>query len=51
MEKSMQADKGKSYEIPYFTYTEIMTILTDIEAIINSRFLTYIGDDIKVYMK
>ena len=28
------------------TYTEMMTILTDIEAIINSRPLTYIGDDI-----
>ena len=28
------------------TYVEMMTVLTDIEAIINSRPLTYIGDDI-----
>ena len=28
-------------------YTEMMTVLTDIEAMINSRPLTYIGDDIK----
>ncbi|XP_028408802.1 uncharacterized protein LOC114531378 [Dendronephthya gigantea] len=30
----------------FLTYTEMMTILTDIEAIINSRPLTYIGDNI-----
>ena len=29
------------------TYVEMMTVLTDIDAIINSRPLTYIGDDIK----
>ena len=29
------------------SYTEMMTILTDIEAMINSRPLTYIGDDIR----
>ena len=29
------------------TYTEMYTVLTDIEATINSRPLTYIGDDIK----
>jgi hypothetical protein len=29
------------------TYSEMYTVLTDIEAIINSRPLTYIGDDIR----
>ncbi|XP_028412339.1 uncharacterized protein LOC114535156 [Dendronephthya gigantea] len=29
------------------TYTEMYTVLTDIEAVINSRPLTFIGDDIK----
>jgi len=29
------------------SYTEMMTVLTDIEAMINSRPLTYIGDDIR----
>ena len=31
----------------FLTYTEMMTVLTDIEAMINSRPLTYIGDDIR----
>ena len=29
------------------TYIEMITVLTDIEAIVNSRPLTYVGDDIK----
>ena len=31
----------------FFDYTEMMTVLTDIEAIINSRPLSYVGDDIR----
>ena len=31
----------------FLIYTEMMTVLTDIEAIINSRPLTYVGDDIR----
>ena len=31
----------------FLTYTEMMTVLTDIDAMINSRPLTYIGDDIR----
>jgi len=31
----------------FLNYTEMMTVLTDIEAIINSRPLTYVGDDIR----
>ena len=31
----------------FLKYTEIMTVLTDIEAIINSRPLPYVGDDIQ----
>ena len=31
----------------FFNYTEMMTVLTDIEAIINSRPLTYVGVDIR----
>ncbi|KAL9965607.1 hypothetical protein ACROYT_G029432 [Oculina patagonica] len=31
----------------FLNYTEKMTVLTDIEALINSRPLTYIGDDIR----
>ena len=31
----------------FFNYTEMMTVLTDIEAIINSHPLTYVGDGIR----
>ena len=31
----------------FLNYTEMLTVLTDIEALINSRPLTYIGDDIR----
>ena len=31
----------------FLTYREMMTVLTDIEAMINSHPLTYIGDDIR----
>ena len=31
----------------FLTYTEMMTVLTDIEATSNSRPLTYIGDDVR----
>ena len=31
----------------FLNYTEMMAVLTDIEAIINSRPLTYVGDDIR----
>ena len=31
----------------FLSYTELMTVLTDIEAIINSLPLTYVGDDIR----
>ena len=31
----------------FLNYTEMMTVLTDIEAIINSRPLTYVGDDVR----
>ena len=31
----------------FLTYTEMMTVLTDIEATINSHPLTYIGDDVR----
>ena len=31
----------------FLNYTEMMTVLTDIEAIMNSRPLTYVGDDIQ----
>ena len=31
----------------FLTYTEMMTVLTDVEAMINLRPLTYIGDDIR----
>ena len=34
---------GKSF----LTYVEMMTVLTDIEVMLNSRALTYVGDDIK----
>ena len=31
----------------FLNYTEMMTVLTDIEAIINSRSLSYVSDDIR----
>ena len=43
LKESLRKVLGKAF----LNYTEMMTVLTDIEAIINSRPLTYVGDDIR----
>ena len=41
-----KSHSGRCWE-KLLNYTEMMTVLTDIEAIINSRPLTYVSDDIR----
>ena len=45
--RQLQEPLGKVLGKAFLNYTEMMTVLTDIEAIINSRPLTYVENDIR----
>ena len=42
-----RSHSGRCWEKAFLIYTEMMTVLTDIEATINCRPLTYVGYDIR----